>query len=63
MTDFYTCFSEHAHYLARFNGIDEKLIRPRAQLRLAEEFNDAETWLFCLYCGYDLTQSKPVPLW
>ena len=60
---FYVCFSEHARDLARFYGIDESAIRPPAQLRLTDEFNDEETRLYCLYCGYDLTKSGTPPLW
>ena len=58
-----SCFAEHAHYLARFYKIDESLIRPPAQLRSAESFNNYETQLFCLYWGYDLKLDNPTPLW
>ena len=63
MNDYYTCFAEHARYLAGFYGIDVSQIRPPAQLRLAEEFNEQETKVFCLYSGYDLTQSGTPALW
>ena len=62
-TNFCSCFAEHAHYLARFYKISEKNVRAPAKLRTAHELNEQETWLLCLYAGYNLTQEKPTPLW
>lgn len=60
---FFSCFAEHVGYMARFFGYFEGDIRPRGQLRNAQELTGVETELFCKYCGYDLTREDTPPLW